>query len=524
LIVQHRVALVANWRARWSRRRPDDDEQRLRRAVAVMDEAVRLSRAGHLEEARETGERGLAMVRELAGHDGGSAHAVLVQAAANQANLLSDLGRHRAALELAEEAVDRGRGLYTIDRSRVELLARALVSAANRLIDSGRPGEALAHSREAMDLADVLSGVTLARVLSTLALSLSATGEHVEALDLTERVLTMWGDLAVGEPPDSQANVQYGRTLSNRANRLYLIGRWEDAARAGADAVTWFRGAAGEAHGGGRAMLAQALGNHTILLAKVGRFDEALEAAAEAVAISRELVVRHAAYRDRLAAALRVYGARSAGFGRRVEGRAAIAESVRLLRELAGDDRAAYLPSLAEAVSDLGAFSDGGDGLALAEEAVALRRELVAANRRVELPGLALSLSILAEMQAEAGRLEEGLATGDEALRFIREAVEVNPTAMMPRYAFLLSEQTARLDRAGRVADAMTLGKQAVDAAREALDTHRAANLSGLAGALRAQARRLHHAPGRPSKNRARRIRAMISEAEELDAEGAARS
>jgi tetratricopeptide (TPR) repeat protein len=271
-------------------------------------------------------------------------------------------------------------------------------------------------------------------------------------------------------------------------------------------------------------MLAQALGNHTILLAKVGRFDEALEAAAEAVAISRELVVLHAAYRDRLAAALRVYGARSAGFGRRVEGRAAIAESVRLLRELAGDDRAAYLPSLAEAVSDLGAFSDGGDGLALAEEAVALRRELVAANRRVELPGLALSLSILAEMQAEAGRLEEALATGDEALRFIREAVEVNPTAMMPRYAFLLSEQTARLDRAGRVADAMTLGKEAVAAAREALDTHRAANLSGLAGALRAQARRLHHAPGRPSKNRAGRIRAMISEAEELDAEGAARS
>lgn len=458
------------------------------------------------------------LVRELAEHDRERALLPLVLAARNQACLLSELGQRRAALALAEEAVSGARQLYTIDRDHAEWLAQTLVTVANELLLSGRPQEALARSREAVDLTGAGSDAALARRTATLALSLTATGAHADALVFTEQALHMWRDVAAAEPVDPQALKEYGRTLYNYAVQLYRVGRWQEAALAGAESVAWYRTAADDDRPGRSANLMRALTSYAVMLAKVQRPDEAVQATAEAVTIGRELAATHSWCRPHLAAALKAYGPRLAVLGQVTQARAVAAESVSRYRELAATDRTTYLSELAESVHNHAALLDAEAGLAAAEEVVALRRELVGNNRGAELPGLALSLTNLAGGQAALDRLDAALVTGEEALRIIREAVAANRVAMMPRYAHLLQEQALRLDQAGRAVDAITLGTDAVAAAREALTTDRGAHLSLLCDALRAQAERLFNAPGR-SKSRTRRAQAMIREADGLSAE-----
>ncbi len=217
------------------------------------------------------------------------------------------------ALTHAEEAVERARELYTMDPSRVALLGQALCVAANRLVESGEPQPALAYSRE--------------------------------ALVLTERALAIWGELAAAAPLGSEAHREYGRTLHNHANRLYRVGRRDDAARVGAEAVAWYREPSSLNRADRLSTLAQVLDNHATVLAGVDRHDDALAAAEEAVTISRDL-----AHRPRLASALRSYGARLLAVRGAAEACPATAESVRLYRELAADDHRAYRSPLAEAV------------------------------------------------------------------------------------------------------------------------------------------------------------------------------
>src|SRR5687767_2158377 len=85
------------------------DGELLRRAGRVVDEAFRLSTAGRRDEAVATGERGLRLVREVAGRDREQALPLLVQAICNQSWYLADTARHSAALELAEEALSLAR-------------------------------------------------------------------------------------------------------------------------------------------------------------------------------------------------------------------------------------------------------------------------------------------------------------------------------------------------------------------------------------------------------------------------------
>jgi hypothetical protein len=348
-----------------------------------------------------------------------------------------------------------------------------LMTVAERLLESGRAQQALARSRELIELPRLRSDAWLADSLSTLSTSLAV-------------------------------HSVYGRILLNDANRLFVIGRWAEAAETAAQAVAFYREVPGVDRLVRLEKLARALGNCSIVLSRVRRHDEALAMAAEAVTISRTLVAAQSGHRVRLASALRSHGGLLAAFGQAKQSLEVLAEAVAIYRELAAEERSGYLSNLAEAVSDLAALSDTENATALAEEAVDLRRELVADNRAVHLPGLALSLSILAGKQAAAGRLTAALQTGDESVRLIREAAEANRAGVLPRYAFLVQEQTERLDQAGRAAEALALGEEAVAVAREALGTHRAAGLGRLADALLAQAQRLAVGPGRNKVNKRR--------------------
>ena len=104
--------------------------------------------------------------------------------------------------------------------------------------------------------------------------------------------------------------------------------------------------------------------------------------------------------------------------GRRQDALAPAEEAVRLYRELAAANPA-FLPDLASALNNLGIrYSEVGrrqDALAPAEEAVRLYRELAAANPAF-LPDLASALNNLGNRYSEAGSPDRGEAAWEQAI------------------------------------------------------------------------------------------------------------
>ncbi|MFI7217941.1 tetratricopeptide repeat protein [Micromonospora maritima] len=500
----------------------------------MVDEAVQLSRAGRFDDAVETGRRAVEMLYGVTARDRGAALPTLVLACTNLSYYLSDAGRLVEALVRAEEAVRLARELYTVDRRHEQQLVEALDALARRLMGCGRAPEALVAVREALALMDVCPDVLLSRLLEPYAMALAATGQHAEALQVSDRALQLLRGLAVDQPVGSPMHDALGRALSLHANRLFEAGRWEEAVDIGADTVTHFR----ESMTGGQprrlVYLAIALKNQAVYLAGVRRSAEALAAAAEAVELSRELVAAQPeVYHPLLASCLDTYGGRLGEMERRAEAAAATGEAVKLYRALAVVDREAYLSRLAEAVGNLGAATeDRQASLALTAEAVQLRRELVADNRAGHLGNLALSLSNLANGLAKSGRLDEALAVGEETLELQREVAAANRPAIVSRHAEMLRRQAVWLDDAGRTVEALALGEEAIAVAREAVAGSRAANLKILSYSLEDQAARLERLSGRGSgqtrrpgdtpsfsKKKARRAQVMAREAQELWAE-----
>ncbi|WP_244933268.1 tetratricopeptide repeat protein [Micromonospora tulbaghiae] len=391
----------------------------------MVDEAVELSRAGRFDDAVETGRRAVEMLSGLTARDRGTVLPTLVLACTNLSYYLSDAGRPTEALVRAEEAVRLARELYAIDRRHEEQLAEALDALARRLMSCGRTPEALTAGREALALMDACPDVLLSRLLEAYTMALAATGQHAEALQVSDRVLQLLRGLAVDQPVGSQMHDALGRVLSLHANRLFEAGRWEEAVGVGAETVAHFRESMTGRQPRSLAYLATALKNQAVCLAGVRRAAEALAAAAEALAaaaeaveLSRELVAAQPeVHQPLLASCLDTYGGRLSDMDRQAEAAAATDEAVKLYRALAAADRAAYLSRLAEAVGNHGAVTeDRQASLALTTEAVQLRRELVADNRTGHLRDLALSLSNLANGLAKSGWLDEALAVGEETL------------------------------------------------------------------------------------------------------------
>jgi hypothetical protein len=147
------------------------------------------------------------------------------------------------------------------------------------------------------------------------------------------------------------------------------------------------------------------LNNLGIRLAGLGRHDDALAAAEEAVQLYRGLAADNPGYLPDLAKVLNNLGIRLAEVDRRGDGLAAAEEAVQLYRGLAADNPG-YLPDLATALTNLGIrlaeVDRRGDGLAAAEEAVQLYRGLAADNPG-HLPDLAAATGRLGRLRAERG-------------------------------------------------------------------------------------------------------------------------
>ncbi|MDP8225058.1 MAG: tetratricopeptide repeat protein [Candidatus Lernaella stagnicola] len=250
---------------------------------------------------------------------------------------------------------------------------------------------------------------------------------------------------------------------------------------------------------------ARGANNLAIRLSALGRREEALDAAREAVKLYRELAdARPDAFRPDLAASLNNLSIRLSALGRREEALDAAREAEKLYRELAKARPDAFRPDLAMSLNNLAnVLSDLGrreEALDAAREAVDIRRELADARPDAFRPDLAMSLNNLANRLSDLGRREEALDAAREAAILYRELADAHPDAFRPNLAMALNNLVAFLSES----DYREEAEEALDTAREAVDIRReladarpdafrpdlASSLNNLANCLSALGRR----------------------------------
>ena len=211
---------------------------------------------------------------------------------------------------------------------------------------------------------------------------------------------------------------------------------------------------------------AEALSNLSVTLSEVGRREEALAAAEEAVAIRRRLAEQNPqAYEPYLAMSLNNLARSLAEMGRREEALSAAEEAVAIRRRLAKQNPQAYEPDLALSLTALAAvlsyMGRREEALAAAEKAAGLYRRLAEQNPQAYEPDLALSLNNLAAMLSDLGRRKEALAAAEEAAGLYRRLAEQNPQAYAPdlaRSLGALGSVLLGMERASEAAEAFAEG------------------------------------------------------------------
>ena len=344
-----------------------------------------------------------------------------------------------------------------------------LAAAPPRIVD-------LALTADHPDLADLASlALQLAPQPGLAAPLAGQMPEHsvrLAALAATlasQQVTQHRADVRDGDP---DAASRLATSLNNLAVRLGALGRREEALTAAEEAVVLGRELAAAHPKAFRPDLAGSLHKLALSLAGLGRREEALTAAEEAADVYRELAAaRPEAFRPDLATSLNNLGADLADLGRREEALAAIEEAVTIRRELAAGRPEAFRPDLAASLNNLAARLAGlgrrEEALAAIQEAADVYRELAAARPEAFRPDLAMSLNNLAARLADLGRQEEALAASEEAVAIRRELAAGRPEAFRPDLAMSLNNLAVSLAALGRWEEALTAAEEAADVYRE---------------------------------------------------------
>jgi tetratricopeptide (TPR) repeat protein len=255
--------------------------------------------------------------------------------------------------------------------------------------------------------------------------------------------------------------------LNNLGNRLGELGRDQEALAAAEEALGLLRELAQD-NPGSQPGLAGALMNLGGRLGELGRHQDALAPAEEAVGLWRPLVQDNPGYQPNLAKALMNLGNRLANLGRHQDALAAAEEAVGLWRPLA-QDNPGYQPDLATALNNLAIALNGPgryqEAMRACEEAVGLWRLLVQDNPGYQ-PNLAKALDNLGIRLGGLDRHQDALAAAEEAVGLWRPLAQDNP-AYQPDLAGALNNLGGRLSKLGRHQDALAAAEEAVDLYRE---------------------------------------------------------
>jgi hypothetical protein len=241
--------------------------------------------------------------------------------------------------------------------------------------------------------------------------------------------------------------------------------------------------------------LARQLASVSIAQSEVGQREEALQTAQEAVRLRRELARDNRdAFLPDLASSLNNLANLQSEMGQREEALQTAQEALALRRELAQRNRDAFLPNLAGSLNNLAIrqseMGQREEALQTAQEALKLYRELAQRNRDAFLPNLAKSLNNLANLQSATGQREEALQTAQEALAFQRELAQRNRDAFLPNLAKSLNNLANQQSAVGQREEALHTAQEALALQRELAQRNRDASLPDLARSLYTLAKR----------------------------------
>ncbi|PPK65037.1 tetratricopeptide repeat protein [Actinokineospora auranticolor] len=280
-------------------------------------------------------------------------------------------------------------------------------------------------------------------------------------------------DLAAGVA--AVANVHIGRRLVEETDlatkavlygalgsRLLAADRFDEALAAFTECVALRRelhAADPDAHAG---TLAAGVDNLGIAMASLGRRDEAVRLGEEAVAAHRALfAVDPERFAVALSRSLGNLASHYTAVGRVREAEAVSDEAIALPRDPdeSPDESVALLRVHGTRLRDKGEWAAA---VAVFEERVALLRELVEANRLVHTPDLAIALGDLGTALADADRHPAALESTVEAVALFRGVATEDNSTQRVHLAVTLTHLADRLATAQRP-------QEAVDAAEEAV-------------------------------------------------------
>lgn len=287
--------------------------------------------------------------------------------------------------------------------------------------------------------------------------------------DLALKVTEKWlASAAAGQT----SRATYAAMQGNHALALHNMGRHQEALEAAQEAVKLFRELAVNNPDVFRPLFATSLSNLANGLSDVGQLQKALEAAREAVDIRRKLFADDPdAFRPALGSTLNNLANRLNSLGQHQEALAASREAVTIYRELDAKSPAAFRPDLALSLNNLAnVLNEVGqprETLEATQEAVTIYRELDAENPAAFRPELAGTLNNLACLLNDVGQHQEALKAAQEAISMYRELAANLPTAFRPNLAMSLYNLASVLANLERHQEALKAAQEAVDIRQE---------------------------------------------------------
>ncbi|MCU7820910.1 tetratricopeptide repeat protein [Kitasatospora sp. DSM 101779] len=436
------------------------------------------------------------------------------------AGRLTDAGRPAEALAAAEKAVELLEPLLTTHHETVRVpLAAALTNKSGCLGAVGRrsealppAGEAVAHFRAAAASDRVPDSVhdQLVTALGVLSSAQSDLGHHTEALETMTDAVAVQRRLVLAGAPGAVGDLVL--RLNNLAIRLNAVGHFRDALDSAAEAVALCEplserhpdayapdmamalstladchGRLGDRRRGllltrraigirerlyrelpdmYRPSLALALNSLATDLGELGQVEEAVEAAARAVVLYREVVAQRDGHRDELAMSLNTLANQCGDAGDTAGAVAAAREAARIYTQLHEEHPGVFAASRAMILATLATCLDADRqpeaALDTALEAVAAYHELTRTQPRTIAPNFAGLLRNLRCMLVGADRAEEALELLDAALACYAGSTE----ALYPVVEELLIGRAMCLDALGRPGEAVATMRRAVRLAR----------------------------------------------------------
>ena len=399
----------------------------------------------------------------------------------------------RAAITVLIEAARRWphlaeRQLYPLLRQRPRLALTAGGTALARLAELQHPGilevlqiiEPHLPAAQHVDLDTGIAALTTrlatyrlatttdpaerARVHTIHGFRLNLAGHYDLALDANTKALQIYQELLAGVAERTTPHLVDGiavaqlvdgiaQTLDNQCNTLSNLGRGQEALDAAFQAVAIRRIRAADVGTTTFELdrdLAISLNALSVVLMNLGRLQQALDILVEVLEISRRLAATDPVTSDLFAAR-----ALSNLSGTLLDLRAApgrpdpASQAVPILRRLATTDPARFEPELASALSNLGIMQGGQDGLTAIAEGIAIWRRLTTTNPAKFEPNLARGLHNLGKRQAELGRSLEAVANTTEAAEIRRRLAQANPAKFGPDLANTLQSLAEQRSAAG---------------------------------------------------------------------------